>query len=104
MGKVQRCKGWGVRVVLLRRWVGRKDDGAELQYNQLWFHREDGVVLPFKENLQKQNKTCLVWLEKARRRCELPVDASPAHSLHHVRDEAVRDAWTRLLSQIEGVF
>lgn len=58
MGKVQRYKGWGVRVVLLRRWVGRKDDGAELQYNQLWFHREDGVVLPFKENLQKQNKTC----------------------------------------------
>lgn len=38
--------------------MGRKDDGAELQYKQLWFHREDGVVLPFKENLQKQNKTC----------------------------------------------
>lgn len=31
-------------------------------------------------------------------------DASPAHSLHHVRDEAVRDAGTGLLRQIKGVF
>lgn len=29
---------------------------------------------------------------------------SPAHSLHHVCDKAVRDAWTGFLSQIEGVF
>lgn len=35
---------------------------------------------------------------------ERPEGASPAHSLHHVRDEAVRDAWTGLLGQIKGVF
>ena len=29
--------------------------------------------------------------------------ASPAHPLHHVRDEAVRDAGARLLGQVEGV-
>lgn len=37
----------------------RNDDGAESQYDGLWFHREDGVVLPFKENLQTQNQTAL---------------------------------------------
>lgn len=95
----------GSPVVLLRQWAGRNNDGAESQYNRVWFHREDGVVLPFKENLQKQNETGL--LEGGKKTCwwsELPVDTSPAHSLHHVRDKAVWDAGTGLLSQIKGIF
>lgn len=41
----------------LRRWVGLGDrKGAELSYIQLGFHREDGVVLPFKENLQERHE------------------------------------------------
>ena len=28
---------------------------------------------------------------------------SPAHSLHHMCDEAVGDAWTGLLREVEGV-
>lgn len=31
------------------------------------------------------------------------VCVSPAHSLHHVCDKAVRDAWTGLLCEVEGV-
>lgn len=33
---------------------GRQKRGEQLSYIQLGFHREDGVVLPFKENLQEQ--------------------------------------------------
>lgn len=100
-------EGVALLVVLLRQWAGRNNDGAESQYNRLWFHREDGVVLRFKENLQKQNETGSLEEEKKKNLTairELPVDASPAHSLHHVRDEAVRDAGTGLLRQIKGVF
>lgn len=61
------------------------------------------MVLPFKENLQKQNQQ-LIWGITQDGGTGLPVGASPAHSLHHVRDEAVRDAWTGLLGQIKGVF
>lgn len=34
---------------------------------------------------------------------QLTVVTSPAHSLHHVCDEAVRDARTGLFSEVEGV-
>lgn len=37
--------------------MGRKGDEAELGPKRPWFHREDGAVLPFKENLQNQNQT-----------------------------------------------
>ena len=40
-----------------RTWVGRGDrkNGAGSDYIQLVIHREDGVVLPFKENLEEQH-------------------------------------------------
>lgn len=34
--------------------TGRQKSEEELSYIQPGFHREDGVVLPFKENLREQ--------------------------------------------------
>lgn len=74
------------------------------------FHREDGVVLPFKENLQRQSESssremkALFWSGSSIKPSEGKKKKRPAHSLHHVRDEAVGDAWTRLLCQVECVF
>lgn len=77
---------------------------VRVSYIQLGFHREDGVVLPFNENLKK-----VTWKSQLEQNrpvfCSLRLDrsGSPAHSLHHVCDQTVRDAWTGLLSQVEGV-
>lgn len=60
MQRYEGCGGGGGLVFCgpyLRRWVGLGDrKGAELSYIQLGFHREDGVVLPFKENLQERHE------------------------------------------------
>lgn len=51
-----------------------------------------------KVSVVKSNEMrCFSWIKAAG-------GELPAHSLHHVCDKAVRDARTRLLCQIEGVF
>lgn len=75
-----------------------KQEGS---YIQLGVHRKDEVVLPFKENLWDDMKE-QVRMKKV---CHVAdcCDVSPAHSLHHVCDKAVGDAWTGFLCEVEGV-
>lgn len=78
------------------------------RYIQQGFHREDGVVLPFKENLKErheaagQNKISVYLLFNIKQGC-WDGGTSPAHSLHHMCNETVRDARTGLLCQVEGI-
>lgn len=78
------------------------------RYIQRGFHRKDGVVLPFKENLKErheaagQNKISMYLLFNIKQP-GWDGGTSPAHSLHHMCNETVRDARTGLLCQVEGI-
>lgn len=78
------------------------------RYIQQGFHREDGVVLPFKENLKERHEAAgqnkiNVYLLFNIKQPSWDGGTSPAHSLHHMCNETVRDARTGLLCQVEGI-